>query len=371
VSKQAILERERRWAPYAAGAAFASIALFVASVFVGSSIGSTASTRGSQLTSILGHENALRISIGLGGLAIMLFAPPLYYMFQAVRARLERIQPIIGILCIVGPVLLAAAIIVGNFGLPSVASQYADAKRQEPSKTVAQLTKDLEARPPDISKVNVYTDANVIEVETDRGDFYTAEYPQDQEGKLIGSSDQGTSSVDDSIASNSIVGKADVDNTITTDGARGDAIAEDLYTNSSAVKGAAYLQLPAILCILFGLITTALNGYRTGLITSSIRTLGIAFAVLAVLPIPIPIPASLLLALWFGFLGLIFIDRAPGGRLPAWAAAEAVPPPAPGERSRGSGRDDAIEGSGREADDGNGAAPTAGPTQKRKRKRRR
>ena len=153
---------------------------------------------------------------------------------------------------------------------------------------MAQLTKDLEARPPVVSTVDVYTDANVIEVKTDKGDFYTVEYPQSQERKLIGSSDQGASSVADSVASTSIVGKADVDTTITTDGARGDAIAEDLDTNSSAVKRRRLP--PAARDPAHPLRAHHDRAQRLpdGAHHEQHPHAGIAFAVLAVLPIPIP-----------------------------------------------------------------------------------
>ena len=62
------------------------------------------------------------------------------------------------------------------------------------------------------------------------------------------------------------------------------------------------------------------------------------------LPSWIHLPASLIqtptehhtvggtpLGLWFGWLGLIYLDRAPNGRPPAWAAGEAIPWPRPGE----------------------------------------
>src|SRR5205823_1892756 len=117
--------------------------------------------------------------------------------------------------CFVGPVLIGVQGVINGFGLKTAAADYA-AMPQESSKTLPQFTNELDATPPTISTVNVYTDANVLEVETVKGDFYSVNYKGADEKNLIGPST-------DSVDSTSEIGKADVDNSVTTDGKIGDA----------------------------------------------------------------------------------------------------------------------------------------------------
>jgi hypothetical protein len=79
--------------------------------------------------------------------------------------------------------------------------------------------------------------------------------------------------------------------------------------------------------------------------------------------------APALIALWLGWLGLIFIDRVPGGRPPAWDAGEAVPWPPAGQQRAGSGRGGTVEGTATEV--GERPNPPRQPGERRKRKRRR
>ena len=111
---------------------------------------------------------------------------------------------------------------------------------------------------------------------------------------------------------------------------------------------------------------------RTGLVTRFFGTLGMALGVSIILLGP---PGTLLLALWIGWLGLLFVGRTPGGRPPAWEAGEAIPWLRPGEE-QGSATEqngEAIDGEAIEvAPDGEpGGAPGGQPgASKRKRKRR-
>jgi hypothetical protein len=269
-------------------------------------------------------------------------------------------------LCFIGPILIGVQGVINGVGLKQAAADYA-ALPSEPSKTLAQFKRDLNARPPTISKVNVYTDDNNLEIETLHGDFYSLSYPQSQEKALIGPST-------DSVDSQSEIGKSGIDNSVTTDGNIGDAQATKLADDNSTVTLATNVIFPAALAMIGGVVYTALWAYRVGLLTRFFGTLGMALgAALILLP-----QAPIFLALWLGWLGLIFINKVPNGRPPAWDAGEAVPWPAPGQQKRGSGGGgDAVEGTGREAGNGtgngtgNGAGSSGGPTQKRKRKRRR
>jgi len=125
--------------------------------------------------------------------------------------------------------------------------------------------------------------------------------------------------------------------------------------------------------MIIGMVYVSLQALRVGLLTRFFGTLGMALGVsLILLP-----PAPALLALWFGYFGLLVVDRAPGGRPPAWEAGEAIPLPRPGEEpgpaAEASGK--TIEGEATEVPNA-GEQPSQPPggqpgSRKRKRKRRR
>lgn len=70
---------------------------------------------------------------------------------------------------------------------------------------------------------------------------------------------------------------------------------------------------------------SCLYGLRTGLLSRFWGSLGMALGAVSFLFFPLAV-------LWFVYLGLLIGGWVPGGRPPAWAAGEAIPPPTPGER---------------------------------------
>jgi hypothetical protein len=104
---------------------------------------------------------------------------------------------------------------------------------------------------------------------------------------------------------------------------------DDMVDDSTTFDVAANLLFPAILGLLVAMIYVPLQAMRAGLVTRFLGTLGMALG--AALLFIIPQIALLTLVLWFGWLGLLFLDRVPRGRPPAWAAGEAIPWPKPGE----------------------------------------
>ena len=96
------------------------------------------------------------------------------------------------------------------------------------------------------------------------------------------------------------------------------------------------------------MIYTPLQAVRAGLLTRFFGTLGMALGVSIILLGP---PGTLLLALWIGGLGLLFVGRTPGGRPPAWEAGQAIPWLRPGEEqgSATGGNGEAIDGEATEA----------------------
>ncbi len=367
MSKQQVLERERARAVPAGIAAFAAVALLIVSFVSRAQIPAPSST-GAQFMAFNDHASALVFSAVISAIGFALFCIPLAFLFTAARVRSPRVQPAFIALCFIGPILIGVQGVINGVGLKQAAADYV-AKPPEQVLPYKQFVTGGGPRPSEVSKVSVYTDDNRLEVEMADGSFRAYSYPQSQEKRLIGSTDQGTQSVDTSVASDSLLGQSNVDTSVTTDGKVGDAEATKIAEDNSTVTLATNVIFPAALAMIGAVVYTALWAYRVGLLTRFFGTLGMALgAALILLP-----QAPIFLALWLGWLGLIFIDRVPNGRPPAWDAGEAVPWPAPGQqRAQTKGERDTVEGTGREADAGtNGAGSSSGPTQKRKRKRRR
>lgn len=360
MSREAILERERRWGTPAAVTAFIAVVLLIGSLISRSGI-TTSSNSSIQLMSFNDHPGALVFSSILSGLGFAIFAIPLCYLFVAARARNPRLQGALIGLCVLGPVLIGAQGVINGFGLKTASSDFVAQRPAERTIDLKQFRSDLNARPPTISTVNVYSDSNVLEVEYTNGDFKIVHYPRSEETKLIGTDSS-------SVSSSSEIGRADsVDNSVDTSGKVGDALASHIADDNSTVKLASDLIFPAALAMIFAIVYTALQSYRVGLLTRFFGTLGMALGVSIIL---LPF-APALIALWLGWLGLIFIDRVPGGRPPAWAAGEAVPWPPAGQRGGARGGD-SIEGSASEvgANGGDASNPPRQPGERRKRKRR-
>src|SRR5919201_2932651 len=155
MSREAIIERERRWAVPAAVAAFAAVVLLVASLISRSGI-SSSSNSGVQLVSFNDHPGALVFSSILSGLGFAIFAIPLCYLFVAARARNPRLAGALIGLCVLGPVLIGVQGIINGFGLKTAASDYV-AQLPEQTRSLDAFRNDLDAKPPKVSTVNVYS----------------------------------------------------------------------------------------------------------------------------------------------------------------------------------------------------------------------
>jgi hypothetical protein len=148
---------------------------------------------------------------------------------------------------------------------------------------------------------------------------------------------------------------------------------DDMLHDSTLVTvGQAMTQL-AGLALVVVMIYVPLQSYRVGLLTRFFGTLGMAFGVVGLL---IPQFGQLPLAIWFGWLGFVILDRVPGGRPPAWDAAVAVPWPRPGEEPQVAAAtpNGVVEGDATEAFSGGDAQDHSARRErakKRKRKRRR
>ena len=81
--------------------------------------------------------------------------------------------------------------------------------------------------------------------------------------------------------------------------------------------------LAGSISIAFGIVMISLNAMRAGLFSRFMGIIGIFVGILLVIPLGVQI----LQLFWFAALGLLFLDRWPGGRGPAWQTGEAIPWP--------------------------------------------
>ena len=101
-----------------------------------------------------------------------------------------------------------------------------------------------------------------------------------------------------------------------------DAIADG---RSAAIEGIAF---GGSIALAFAFVMISLNAMRAGLLSRFMAILGIFVGVLLVIPLGVQI----LQLYWFVALGLLFLDKWPGGRGPAWQTGEAIPWPGAAEQ---------------------------------------
>ena len=161
-----------------------------------------------------------------------------------------------------------------------------------------------------------------------------------------------------------------------------DAI-RDLQTDSGLFIAAGYIDLAANLALGFGLVLVGLNAMRAGLLSRFLGILAIIVGVLTVLFRG----AGIIEAFWLIAAGVLFLDRWPNGRGPAWDEVEAIPWPsavqqrAALEAQREDYEDEDIEGAYVDSDeeleefedeDEEGEpAPTPHPASKKRKKKKR
>lgn len=155
------------------------------------------------------------------------------------------------------------------------------------------------------------------------------------------------------------------------------SLATNLLEDSGTRDAALAVSSVALLAMIFAMVYTPLWAMRTGLLTRTHATLGMALGVSFILPPLTQITLPALLA-WFMYFGLLILGRTPKGRPPAWDAGEAIPWPKGGEEAAAPPPDDdVIEGDATQIPgvdphgDENPNAARRERAKKRKRKRRR
>ncbi len=288
MSTQAILEREARYRRLVVIASLLPLLLLVGAAAVQASGGTTSDLAPATLRSIDESSSPLILGSIMAGVAFVLLAIPLAYIFKAAQARSDRVLGMLLPLVVLGPLLFAAQGVLLAVGQADVAGQFVDQ-------------------------------------ESGVGDIYS--------------------------------------------------LATNLLEDNSLRSAALVASSIAVLAIIFGMVYTGLWGVRTGLLTRFHGTLGMALGASFILPPLTSITLPALLA-WFMYFGLMLAGRTPKGRLPAWDAGEAVPPPERGGEpvaAATAGGGNVVEGDATEIPglEENPNAARRERAKKRKRKRRR
>lgn len=360
MSAQRIIERERRWAAPAAFAAVLTFALYLASFIIDRSAdlyAGASETR--QLESLNDHAGTIVFSSVVRAVAFLLLPVPILYLFRAAQARNPRVQAAMVGFIFIGPILFAAQGVIQAVGAGQAASDFVDLTEGE--QTYAELQGEVKKDPSSIEQVTIYTGGEEPSLEVQRsGDsFYTVtEFGNTDPNKVVDSLPGKLDAADPSI---------DHETDSDSESQPGDALATHTTDNSSTLQVAQAVLLPAVLGLVVMMIYVPLQAQRVGLLSRFFGSLGMALGASMILILPV---ALLGVLVWTGYLGLLFVDRVPGTRPPAWDTGEATPWTRPGEQPAAEGGP--IEGKATEVGDeaerpasqGQGAPP------KRKRKRR-
>ncbi len=362
MSAQRIIERERRWAAPAALAAVLTFALYLASFIIDRTADLYAgSSDARQLESLHDHAGTILFSSVVRAAAFLLLPLPILYLFRAAQARNPRVQAAMVGFIFIGPILFAAQGVIQAAGAGQAASDFVDLQAEQ-KLTYAEFQGQLKRDPESIEKVTIYTggeDQPRLEVQQSDDTFHTVDQfgkadPEKIVSSLPGDLDAADPSVDHETDSDA-------------DSQPGDALATHTTDSSSTLQVSQAVLLPAVLGLLVMMIYVPLQAQRVGLLSRFFGSLGMALGASMILILPV---ALLGVLVWTGYLGLLFVDRVPGTRPPAWDAGEAVPWPRPGEQPAAEGG--AIEGEGTEVGEGE-PSPATGetPNERRKRKQRR
>jgi ABC-type multidrug transport system fused ATPase/permease subunit len=297
-----VVAREERWRMATVLATFGAVALLLASVIIGSSLGGGGEA--DSLRDLHDHASTVTLVSVIQALGFLLLAMPLLYLFRAVRERSPRVRAQFLPLVMLAPIVLSAAAVLNGVAANDAATAFVNGKGTS-SLTRADATKECGAEQRD--------DANAF-----RDDFGTGS------GAI---SDCATTQIENDRA-------------------------EDAIKGTAIRKVAELIQLVGLLALAFAFIYCCLNGMRAGLLTRFWGALGIAIGAASIFGL------YQLGIIWFIYFGLLVAGWLPGGRPPAWAAGESIPWPSPGERAAAEleapGED---EGDDESSEGANGSAP--------------
>lgn len=125
MSRQQIIERERRMRPWAAVGAVLPLVFYVIALIIESGSGiEIGGLQTDRLRSVDEHSDTLLLATVARSLGFAFLAVPLFYLFRAVQARSERVQGLFLPLVVLGPVILAVQGLIGFFGEREVAAEF-------------------------------------------------------------------------------------------------------------------------------------------------------------------------------------------------------------------------------------------------------
>lgn len=279
-SKAQTRARESRWAVPVGIASILGVVLLI--------LAKPLSVNGDGSADFLREAHANAGSVLLSGLmqvlAFLLLALPLVYLFRAVQARSDRVRPQLIGLIVAAPLFLAASSGL-SIGVTDEGADAFVAGDAESSLTAAEAREECS------------------DERKDKGaDFLVDEYdPAKGEDPQRACENR---KVEDDEASNAL-------------------------TESSLAPLATGLGLAGALGFAVALLYSGLWAMRTGILSRFWGSLGMVAGVAVLLG-----PVFLLVTLvFFVYFGMLCFGIVPGGRPPAWGAAEAIPWPTPGERA--------------------------------------
>jgi len=277
--KAEIRARESRWAVPAGLASIAGVILLI----VSRPLGVSGDGQAELLREANAHGGQVVLSDLMQALGFLLLALPLVYLFRAAAARSDRVRAQLIGLVIAAPLFLALSSGL-SIGVTSEGADDFVAGKAEASLTPKEAREECADE-----KKNDGNDHLVDEYEPAKGESPSAACEKRK--------------IEDDEAS--------------------EAIAE-----TSLAPVSTGLSLAGAFGFVVALMYTGLWAMRTGLLSRFWGSLGMVAGVAILLG-----PLILVTLVFFVFFGLLCLGLVPGGKPPAWEAAEAVPWPTPGERA--------------------------------------
>ena len=268
-----MLARERRLIRPAGYLALLGVVLFVASVLIQASVsGENLDTDAGRLAQYGEEGGTLVLARVVYALGWLCFILPLYVLFNAARARSDRVRTYIVAFCFIGPVLLAIQGPMQALGLKDAGETFLET---EPAAQVAEATGEDQSA----TEESGAADAAAEKAETKPGEAGTENPDAAAAGSGESAGEQG----------GEVTTTPTEETTETTDeegGDPGDATeqrAEDLVSDSALISTAQYLLLAALLGLVMALVYIPMQAMRAGLMTRFWATLGMALGVALVL----------------------------------------------------------------------------------------
>jgi hypothetical protein len=264
-------------------ATFAAIALLVGGAIV------SAPVHGDGKAEILqtAHEHSSALLAGgvMQAVGFALLIAPLVVLFRAAQARSNRVRGQLIGLIVAAPLFFAVATVLNAAATTDAANQFVGGEAK------STLTK------PEAAK----------ECRSERQEKGAKSFGEEFEAGKDASSLAACEGqkVEDDEASNAI-------------------------SDASLENAASGFGFGGRLGLAVALLYIGLWAMRVGLLTRFWGSLGMALGVATLLGL------VLFLVIWFIYIALLLIGRVPGGRPPAWAAAEAISWPTPGEKAAAS-----------------------------------